>query len=649
MAELARGTGGRLLGARLDASEARRFQGRRRELGRLLELMRAPDLLPRVVCLQGRGGIGKSSLLRVWRMQCELQELGQVVILDSREFPHRLTALKRLLEERVGCWPITDGEPVAVAIDTFEEMGDMEWRFREGFLRELVGPVLVVLAGRRTPRLVEESPAWREVVEDMRLDELTEAESRSYLEVEGVHDLELAHRVIDFAGGNPLALGLAADLCVRLRVADLSGVSTSGTMQALLRRMTREVRDEDQRLLEAAALVRSFDQELLEAIGGPVNQDAFDRFCDLSFVESAPRGYKLHDLVRRMVAADLHRRKPETWRTLKQRAYLRLLGMLAGRRQVPYDVLEELMFLSDEAVVQSAFFEDRPGQRPELRPVTPEEHGLVRQMARAWAADLPGVDASELLRQLDLFIELAPEWLFFAVDETGTPAGFCNAIPLNRATVPRLWDLLGRSFRALPPALLTRLGAAGPGDASAAIMIGFVVAGASRPEVHSALLRASMLSRALDTSHLLAMSPHPSYKQLLQRLQFESLGVRQKLYSSELVHETFLLDLSDGFEGWIQRLLGITAPASSEGRLTDRLKSFRRPATGRSVEELTPRESQLLIAVAAGLGNKQIGRRFGISEHTVRNRLSTIYRKIQVEDRSQAVLYAVRRGLVEVS
>ena len=47
-------------------------------------------------------------------------------------------------------------------------------------------------------------------------------------------------------------------------------------------------------------------------------------------------------------------------------------------------------------------------------------------------------------------------------------------------------------------------------------------------------------------------------------------------------------------------------------------------------------------------GNKQIVRSLAISERTVRNRVSNIYKKLHVYDRTQAVLYAIREGLVDV-
>ena len=62
---------------------------------------------------------------------------------------------------------------------------------------------------------------------------------------------------------------------------------------------------------------------------------------------------------------------------------------------------------------------------------------------------------------------------------------------------------------------------------------------------------------------------------------------------------------------------------------------------------LTAREVEILKLLAAGQANKQIARRLAISEKTVRNHVSHMYEKLQIYDRSQAVLYAVRKGLVE--
>jgi DNA-binding NarL/FixJ family response regulator len=61
---------------------------------------------------------------------------------------------------------------------------------------------------------------------------------------------------------------------------------------------------------------------------------------------------------------------------------------------------------------------------------------------------------------------------------------------------------------------------------------------------------------------------------------------------------------------------------------------------------LTNREMQVLRHVALGLSNREIGRSLGISIETVKEHVQNILRKIDVTDRTQAAVWAVRRGIV---
>jgi DNA-binding NarL/FixJ family response regulator len=63
---------------------------------------------------------------------------------------------------------------------------------------------------------------------------------------------------------------------------------------------------------------------------------------------------------------------------------------------------------------------------------------------------------------------------------------------------------------------------------------------------------------------------------------------------------------------------------------------------------LTSREVEILKLLASGMANKQIAHRLKISEKTVRNHVSNTYEKLGISDRSRAVLYAVRKGLVDI-
>ncbi len=64
---------------------------------------------------------------------------------------------------------------------------------------------------------------------------------------------------------------------------------------------------------------------------------------------------------------------------------------------------------------------------------------------------------------------------------------------------------------------------------------------------------------------------------------------------------------------------------------------------------LTKREIQVLKLVTNGMLNKEIAIRLRISEKTVKNHVSNIFKKIEVSDRTQAAIYAIKTGLVELS
>jgi DNA-binding NarL/FixJ family response regulator len=72
------------------------------------------------------------------------------------------------------------------------------------------------------------------------------------------------------------------------------------------------------------------------------------------------------------------------------------------------------------------------------------------------------------------------------------------------------------------------------------------------------------------------------------------------------------------------------------------LAARRRPP---AVELLSDREREVLRMVGAGMPNKQISRRLGITEKTVKAHLTSIFRTIGVTDRTQAALWAERNGL----
>ncbi len=126
--------------------------------------------------------------------------------------------------------------------------------------------------------------------------------------------------------------------------------------------------------------------------------------------------------------------------------------------------------------------------------------------------------------------------------------------------------------------------------------------------------------------------------------------------------DAYVLDaLKAGASGYVLKDSAVEAVASSIQAVMSSERVISGPIAQRMVgmltgdspnrdyyDGLTPRELEVLKMIASGMPNKRIAFRLKISEKTVRNHISHIYEKLQIYDRSQAVLYAVRKGLVEL-
>jgi DNA-binding NarL/FixJ family response regulator len=91
----------------------------------------------------------------------------------------------------------------------------------------------------------------------------------------------------------------------------------------------------------------------------------------------------------------------------------------------------------------------------------------------------------------------------------------------------------------------------------------------------------------------------------------------------------------DGILAWMERGIGqVTRPY-----LDDTEEVF---------SPLSPREMEILLYVTRGKSNKEIAQALGISHQTVKNHMTAILHKLDVEDRTQAAVYALRHGWVRL-
>jgi len=88
------------------------------------------------------------------------------------------------------------------------------------------------------------------------------------------------------------------------------------------------------------------------------------------------------------------------------------------------------------------------------------------------------------------------------------------------------------------------------------------------------------------------------------------------------------------FQTWLDRSLEAARRSYSE--------------PGNPFHPLSEREMEVLQHVVRGLSNKEIALLLGISHQTVKNHITAILRKFNVEDRTQAVVYALKRGWVKL-
>lgn len=121
-------------------------------------------------------------------------------------------------------------------------------------------------------------------------------------------------------------------------------------------------------------------------------------------------------------------------------------------------------------------------------------------------------------------------------------------------------------------------------------------------------------------------------------LQLGASGIVEKEAAPEVLLKA-IRRVSEG-EAWVDRrmtavlLEGISSPSAPVSPERSRIQS------------LSARETELVALIGEGLSNKGIADRLSISEITVRHHLSSIYRKLQLRDRLELLLFAYRHKMI---
>ncbi|WKZ48410.1 MAG: response regulator transcription factor [Anaerolineales bacterium] len=193
------------------------------------------------------------------------------------------------------------------------------------------------------------------------------------------------------------------------------------------------------------------------------------------------------------------------------------------------------------------------------------------------------------------------------------------------------------------------------------------------------LAQASNGSEALD--QILALKPHVAIldvnmpgingQQVTYRLSSDRISTRVVLLTGYDDIEQAIHAMLAGAGGYCAKdiepeVLSRTVRAVAEGKYAVAGNIFNRRELDRWIDEqiegarrsysepgapfhpLSDREMEVLSCVVRGMSNKEIAGLLGISHQTVKNHVTSILRKFGVEDRTQAVVYALKRGWVKL-
>lgn len=155
--------------------------------------------------------------------------------------------------------------------------------------------------------------------------------------------------------------------------------------------------------------------------------------------------------------------------------------------------------------------------------------------------------------------------------------------------------------------------------------------------------------------------PKKNGLEVLQKIKDENIDVKVLILTVHIEIEYLIKAVDIGADGYIlkdsesvelKRAINIVMKGENYIQpklipiLNNRLVA--RDIDKDKVDSLTGREKEVLIQVANGMFNKEIANTLNISERTVKNHISNIFKKIEVSDRTQAAVFAIKNDLIKL-
>jgi len=172
----------------------------------------------------------------------------------------------------------------------------------------------------------------------------------------------------------------------------------------------------------------------------------------------------------------------------------------------------------------------------------------------------------------------------------------------------------------------------GSGSVPAPTLIVYVSSG----DIDETASAVDALLGAYDRARLLLLSATMSVDELGACLRMGARGYLLNTISKDaLIHSLALIQLGE-----------TVFPSDLARALMGGGQDLMNPAAAEKVADLTAREIDILQCLTEGLSNKQIARRLGIREATVKIHVKSLIGKLRVTNRTQAALWGVRAGVV---
>ena len=148
---------------------------------------------------------------------------------------------------------------------------------------------------------------------------------------------------------------------------------------------------------------------------------------------------------------------------------------------------------------------------------------------------------------------------------------------------------------------------------------------------------------------------------VLEELKAQGSKVKVLMLTVHNEVEYILRSTDIGADGYILKDAGfaelkraITAIGEGETYIQPQLipplnnRMLKRDHDNELIAKLTKRETEILALIAEGLFNREIGTGLNISERTVKNHISSIFKKLGIADRTQAAVFAIKNNLVKL-